>query len=89
MATFEFHYLNHDTERVGADRVDYDDETRIFRAVCDDEGIVYIAPAANVRSVRKDPPIGGSASTELYLNDQKIKASVDEVLRKARPTLGL
>ncbi|GAA2192732.1 hypothetical protein [Streptomyces bangladeshensis] len=87
MASFEFHFLNHDTERVGADRIEYDDVARVFQAVCDGEGTVYIAPAANVRSIRKDPPIGGEASVELYLNDEQIKASIDAALHKGRPTI--
>lgn len=82
MAAYLFTFLNGTTERVGADRVDYDPDERIFRAVCDTEGVVYIAPAGNVRSVQKNPPLGGGPTIDLYLDNSKFRAAIEKVVEE-------
>lgn len=82
MAAYLFTFLNGATERVGADRIDYEPDERIFRAICDTEGVVYIAPAGNVRSVQKNPPLGGAPSIDLYLDNSKFRAAIEKAVEE-------
>lgn len=82
MAAYLITFLNGTTERVGADRIDYDPDERIFRAACDSEGVVLIAPADNVRSVQKNPPLGGGPTLDLYLDNSKVRAAIEKVVEE-------
>ncbi len=81
MASYLFQFLNGISERIGADRVDYDEAERMFRAVCDKEGIVFLVPADNVLSVRKNPPIVGEMTVDLYVDDSKLREAIGRALQ--------
>lgn len=81
MAAYLFTFLNGTTERVGADRVDYDLDDRVFRAVCETDGIVFIAPAANVLSVRKDPPLSGEGAISLQFDGTDFRGVIERAVR--------